>query len=490
MRPQRLAVSYPRLRCDMKLLGAVLPFAAVLLALVAAALALGLRASSDDAAGDEPAPGPSLRIILSGSSAGQLRVCRCSEGEHGGWDRLATIVKEKRSQGPAILLDGGAFLRAQGLRPDETADSIFEMLKSLEYTAVNIAEHEMGLGRASVSAKAKAAGVPALSANLVGSDGEPIIAPFLVKTIPSGDFEPPLAEDFRVGILALTSSSCDLNKYPKADNSTLRVQDPIGAADRYMPDLRSQADLLIVLCDLKAEEIDSLVAAHPEIDAVACGRRHQPDELRGVSKQVGQTLVFYGGKDLFKHYGLLEFTFGSDGTILTAEGSCDLLEKGRIEQDEETARLIASLIKAQAAAIRAQTPSRAPSGPQKQYAGVSICKRCHASHLRQWETTDHARAFQTLTADEQLEPDCVSCHTTGYGTGGFVAKRSTPKLTGVQCEVCHGPGVRHAANPSASVEFADPMASCLDCHTERRSPKYEPDAYRSRILHTSGADQQ
>jgi hypothetical protein len=41
--------------------------------------------------------------------------------------------------------------------------------------------------------------------------------------------------------------------------------------------------------------------------------------------------------------------------------------------------------------------------------------------------------------DYTADAECLSCHTTGYGQpGGFVSVAETPKLVGVQCEVCHG----------------------------------------------------
>jgi hypothetical protein len=43
--------------------------------------------------------------------------------------------------------------------------------------------------------------------------------------------------------------------------------------------------------------------------------------------------------------------------------------------------------------------------------------------------------------DYRKDPFCLSCHVTGYGkTGGFENLEETPGLTGVQCEMCHGPG--------------------------------------------------
>ncbi|MBF0217379.1 MAG: cytochrome c family protein [Candidatus Omnitrophica bacterium] len=90
------------------------------------------------------------------------------------------------------------------------------------------------------------------------------------------------------------------------------------------------------------------------------------------------------------------------------------------------------------------------------YVGVKKCSMCHKSEAKgnqfgQWQSTGHAKAYGTLASPEALEtakrvglagdpqkaPECLKCHTTGYGgeqAEGFIASE------GVQCETCHGAG--------------------------------------------------
>lgn len=98
-----------------------------------------------------------------------------------------------------------------------------------------------------------------------------------------------------------------------------------------------------------------------------------------------------------------------------------------------------------------------PAEGQAQYVGVAKCRPCHMPQYKSGQETRMAKAFELLKPGvgaeakraQNLDPDkdythdpkCVACHVTGFGQpGGFVSVEETPKLAGVQCEACHGPG--------------------------------------------------
>jgi hypothetical protein len=114
------------------------------------------------------------------------------------------------------------------------------------------------------------------------------------------------------------------------------------------------------------------------------------------------------------------------------------------------------------------------------YAGWQACIECHQSTYNTVIHTEHAKAFSErafLVQGGQGNATCWSCHTTGYGAaGGFVSPGATPQLAGVQCESCHGPAARHAANPgdptvTPPVNVA--ASVCGSCHTGTQQPTYE-----------------
>jgi protein-arginine kinase activator protein McsA len=114
------------------------------------------------------------------------------------------------------------------------------------------------------------------------------------------------------------------------------------------------------------------------------------------------------------------------------------------------------------------------------FMGVDTCKLCHSDVHTDWLTTRHSQAFKTLQdAKNDTNPQCVGCHTVGYGQpGGFVDAQTTPNLENVQCEDCHGPGSLHVAgggDKTKILAFPDSVAGqvCGKCHTDTHHPTYE-----------------
>lgn len=123
------------------------------------------------------------------------------------------------------------------------------------------------------------------------------------------------------------------------------------------------------------------------------------------------------------------------------------------------------------------------------YIGTSKCRMCHMKQHKVWKKTKHATNFDSLQGDEQKNPDCLKCHTTGFGkAGGFVSLEETPKMTNTGCEACHGPGSAHAA---AAKEAPDegpwekninktPQNACVACHNPHVNQKARVEKLRQK----------
>ena len=118
------------------------------------------------------------------------------------------------------------------------------------------------------------------------------------------------------------------------------------------------------------------------------------------------------------------------------------------------------------------------------FVGASTCQSCHSGAHTQWESTPHARAWETLEArNKHFDLECVGCHVTGYQQPGGSALGFTTSLENVQCETCHGAGSLHAAAPTeTNIQKEVTPGTCTGCHNSEHSPNFDFDAYLPRIL--------
>jgi hypothetical protein len=107
--------------------------------------------------------------------------------------------------------------------------------------------------------------------------------------------------------------------------------------------------------------------------------------------------------------------------------------------------------------------SEKPPATKSDYRGQASCSPCHDKNLAAWRQDAHSRAFETLKKQgDHKNPDCIGCHVTGYGAGGYLL--SSPSRSrdfeGVGCESCHGPGKGHPGRRMA----IPGEKTCAPCH--------------------------
>ncbi len=151
------------------------------------------------------------------------------------------------------------------------------------------------------------------------------------------------------------------------------------------------------------------------------------------------------------------------------------------------------------------------------YVGVNKCKSCHKKEYKSWKRTKMAVSFESLKpgvkAAEKIkvglnhkmdftkDPECLACHTTGYGKpGGFVSIEETPDMANVQCEECHGAGGGYSAVMKKNNHFklsevieaglvipSHDKEGCLRCHDNKNPFNEKVDAkYRFDFIERIG----
>lgn len=107
------------------------------------------------------------------------------------------------------------------------------------------------------------------------------------------------------------------------------------------------------------------------------------------------------------------------------------------------------------------------------YIGVKKCKICHKKDgiHPSWAKSKHAIAWDSLSAEDQKNKDLLKYYTTGTTAKGDL-------LTGIQCEVCHGPGsdykkksiMEDKEKSIANGLLIPDEKTCKGCHNEK-APK-------------------
>jgi len=124
-----------------------------------------------------------------------------------------------------------------------------------------------------------------------------------------------------------------------------------------------------------------------------------------------------------------------------------------------------------------------PSGVRAEgdYVGTETCAGCHEheySNFMEYSTKPHSwkhiMKMKPKLTDAEFK-ECLECHTTGYGRGGFVSREKTPELADVGCETCHGPGKEHvqSGGDPMLIKARISQEDCRRCHNEERVKAFD-----------------
>ena len=190
--------------------------------------------------------------------------------------------------------------------------------------------------------------------------------------------------------------------------------------------------------------------------------------------------VIVSGYPKGEKLGVLTLEVGRNGSVADFTHRWQPLDKG-ITEDANIRNLIDEY-DTKVAGLLKDKERRPPA--ESTYFGYESCVECHQPFFKQWSATRHADAFASLEAvGKSRDPECVKCHTTGYGEeGGFFSAAATPGLANVQCEQCHGPGREHLSDYTVATHpVGEPL--CLRCHSKENSPDFDFRTYMEKIKH-------
>ena len=119
----------------------------------------------------------------------------------------------------------------------------------------------------------------------------------------------------------------------------------------------------------------------------------------------------------------------------------------------------------------------AGASPAYDFLGAESCQSCHPDAWLAWKASAHARSKDVLSAQQQRDARCLSCHSP-----------NDAELPQVSCETCHGGGQYYSAryvmkDPELArlVGLVDPSEkSCRGCH-DSASPSLKPFDFAAKL---------
>ena len=438
------------------------------------------------AAPREQDPGPRVRLRLTGHLEGHLEPCACASGQVGGMARRT--FRSLQDRGSYDFLIEGGDLTTGGTPLDEL--KLYTILNVLDdqrarYDAVGLGPGDLALDPDLLAGFVESfPQLPFVCADLVPTDAE-MPWPFRAFV----DLEEGTAKA-RVTGLATRTPEPTGGLTPRFELLT-----PQAAWARAMEGVASDS-FRVLLHHGSSASAREAAALDPRPDLIVSIQAEHAEPPRDPEfLDGGVPMVQPGVRGRF----LLDVTLARmDGAPRITQYAPIPLEgsrtrKGALEDPDVRALVLAHRHEVQADGTRERMAELSPTANGASYVGNARCAICHPEAQAVWEKTRHARAWATLEEAAVGErygwpvphyPDCVRCHTVGYGqTTGFVNMEKTPGLRDVGCESCHGAGSQHAANPIDNRLGSIGAASCLVCHDFEQSPDFDYAEHWKQIEH-------
>jgi 2',3'-cyclic-nucleotide 2'-phosphodiesterase (5'-nucleotidase family) len=235
----------------------------------------------DMSRGESSDPGVILSFLHTNDTHGHLAQFRTLEHPEpvGGVARRATLVRRIRQEAAHVLLVDAGDVHQGCLMADafQGAPDI-ELMNELGYVAMGLGNHDVEYGWETFLQRKEAARFPILCANLRYADsGQPVLKTHAL--VRKGD----------VTVAFTSFAGPDWQYIVESEKLPgMRIADPIETARRLIPELRAQADLVVVLGHQYLQDDYDLVNAVPGIDIVIGAHEHAK---MATATRVGGALV-------------------------------------------------------------------------------------------------------------------------------------------------------------------------------------------------------
>jgi 2',3'-cyclic-nucleotide 2'-phosphodiesterase (5'-nucleotidase family) len=272
-----------------------------------------------------PAAARALTLLASSDELGEIADCGCVEQPSGGLARRIAYVRQVRTADPArsLAIEAGDFLADDLPRTDEGRQTAAERARLIArayrdagYDAALFGKRDLALGLPLVRELAAVMDVRALGANVRDRAANrelwpppPIIQRRGVAVALLGLVGPPTAAEAQEGFL---------------DRAGIEIEPPVAAAQRLLPELRKQADIVVLVANMNRATLADVLAQAKGVDFVL-----QSGEASAITQRVEivhgapVATIFRGGRFV----GRFEIALTEPGRRFAGSDDRQLLER-------------------------------------------------------------------------------------------------------------------------------------------------------------------
>lgn len=409
-----------------------------------------------------------LLIIYSGNTLGELKPCGCAkEEDQGGFERRMTYLKQVSEKAKnTLLVDTGDSFKEPSRQGKIKARYIMQAMSKLKYDAVIPGDKDFVYGEAF----------------LIESES----IPWLLSNAKLGNIHPPQfrIKKFDNGLTIAMLAIVDPDLYYATKHNGGLITSPKESVKKLVGILKESdnPDLIVLLTHMKRKKAISMLTLN-DVDVVINGHIEKDTDLIDMNpvKESGKIFVQPGARG--QKMGELTVRIDNAGKKFFEQRIVRLdsnikFDPEMIKWYEKYNREVENLFFASLDARKDQYKGK------NAYASEQACLICHPNKHEIWKKSRHGHAYETLNqVNKAFDPECLKCHVTGFDlAGGFVSEVDTPKLKNVQCEVCHGPMLKHSKSPQVR-SGTDARQACKLCHVKNHSPKFNFSKYWFKIKH-------
>lgn len=437
-------------------------------------------------------------LYVTGRQFGYMEPCGCTglENQKGGLMRRDSLLQSIRSRGWSVIpIDAGNQVRSRGKQSEIKFDWTSKALSMMEYEAVTFGEDDLKLSQDTLVYQLVS------YAGDSSADSGPLFVSANVSIFPDLDttYKVLRVGNKKIGITGVLGDENAAKLDSIADSLTIKpAKEALSLAKKKLD--AERCDITILVAHASLEESRMLAQKVPGFSLVITAGgygepTYRPELISGTETQMVQV----GTKGMYA---------GLVGLFNDAKEPLRYQRLALSSQFEDSPRMVELFSKYQDQ-LKAEGMERLGKRPQnhptqREFVGSEKCGECHTTAFDIWKNTPHAHATDSIVEPPErslarhFDPECISCHTTGWNAQDFLPYKTgyeslekTPHMLGNGCENCHGPGKNHADAESGDIEASKellaklrqemqlPLAKahdkCLECHDIDNSPDFHKD---------------